>query len=142
MARSSIENIDINLFEDDFKKIGQEFLQSVVSIFSFFTFKSPFKKQFLLMTENATYAYGQIKNKHQCQLVRESLDDCQQYNISSSSSSSIGVDIKRVFVFGRNSDCVIFITNNDHVYSYGRNNCGCLENKFDEFFVVVQQSNR
>ncbi|KAH7638226.1 hypothetical protein HUG17_9332 [Dermatophagoides farinae] len=58
MARSSIENIDINLFEDDFKKIGQEFLQSIVSIFSFFTFKSPFKKQFLLMTENATYAYG------------------------------------------------------------------------------------
>nr|XP_027202319.1 RCC1 and BTB domain-containing protein 2-like [Dermatophagoides pteronyssinus] len=35
-------------------------------------------------------------------------------------------DIRRVFVFGRNNDSVIFITRNDHVYSYGRNNCGYL----------------
>nr|XP_046916401.1 uncharacterized protein LOC124496882 [Dermatophagoides farinae] len=58
MARSQTDIIDIELFQDDFKNIDQKFLQSVVSIFSFFTFKWSFKKQFLLMTENATYAYG------------------------------------------------------------------------------------
>ncbi|KAH7638224.1 rcc1 domain containing protein [Dermatophagoides farinae] len=49
-------------------------------------------------------------------------------------------DIKRVFVFGRNSDCVIFITNNDHVYSYGRNNCGCLGigNDYDNQDLIVE----
>ncbi|KAH7638227.1 hypothetical protein HUG17_9333 [Dermatophagoides farinae] len=57
MARSSTENINIDLFQDDFKKIGQEFLQSVVSIFSF-TFDE--QKQFLLMTKDATYAYGKL----------------------------------------------------------------------------------
>ncbi|XP_046915945.2 RCC1 and BTB domain-containing protein 2 [Dermatophagoides farinae] len=58
MARSLIESIDFKLFQDDFKNIDQKFLQSVVSIFSFFTFKWYFEKQFLLITENATYAYG------------------------------------------------------------------------------------
>ncbi|XP_075588697.1 uncharacterized protein LOC142597648 [Dermatophagoides farinae] len=57
MARSSIENIDIDLFQDDFKKIGQEFLQSVVSIFSFVPYIG--LKQFLLMTKEATYGYGE-----------------------------------------------------------------------------------
>ena len=58
MTRTPTDNIDIYLFQDDFKNIDQKFLQSVVSIFSFFTFKWSFKKQFLLITENATYAYG------------------------------------------------------------------------------------
>ncbi|KAH7638250.1 hypothetical protein HUG17_9356 [Dermatophagoides farinae] len=59
MVRSSTENIDIELFKDDFEKIDQEFLQSFISIFSFFTFKEKnLKKQFLLMTKEATYAYG------------------------------------------------------------------------------------
>ncbi|KAH7637980.1 hypothetical protein HUG17_9084 [Dermatophagoides farinae] len=59
MKRSPNENIDIEFFKNDFKNINQEFLQSVVSIFSFFTFKNnKAKKQFLLMTKEATYAYG------------------------------------------------------------------------------------
>ena len=59
IARSQTENINIELFENDLQLIYQEFLQSVVSIFSFFTFKdNEFKKQFLLMTKEATYAYG------------------------------------------------------------------------------------
>ena len=57
MARSAIDNIDIYLFQDDFKNIDQKFLQSVVSIFGFFTFKK--YKQFLLMTKKATFAYGE-----------------------------------------------------------------------------------
>ncbi|KAH9501483.1 hypothetical protein DERF_012328 [Dermatophagoides farinae] len=57
MARSATETIDINLFQDDFKNIDQKFLPSVVSIFSF-TFDD--KKQFLLMTKEATYAYGKV----------------------------------------------------------------------------------
>ncbi|XP_075588699.1 uncharacterized protein LOC142597649 isoform X2 [Dermatophagoides farinae] len=56
MARSPTENIDIGLFQDDFKKIGQEFLQSIVSIFSF-TLED--KNEFLLMTEEYTFAYGE-----------------------------------------------------------------------------------
>ncbi|KAH9501480.1 hypothetical protein DERF_012325 [Dermatophagoides farinae] len=59
MAKSQIDNIDIYLFQDDFKNIDQQFLQSVVSIFSFFNFKKSFRKQFLLMTKDATYAYGE-----------------------------------------------------------------------------------
>ncbi|KAH9500992.1 RCC1 and BTB domain-containing protein 1, variant 3 [Dermatophagoides farinae] len=57
MARSPTESIDIELFQDDFKNIDQEFLQSVISIFSFFPLIF-YKIQFLLMTKEATYAYG------------------------------------------------------------------------------------
>ncbi|OTF82930.1 RCC1 domain containing protein [Euroglyphus maynei] len=52
-------------------------------------------------------------------------------------------DIKRVFVFGRDSDCVIFITRNDNVYSYGRNNCGCLGiGEGDELIVEPRKIQR
>ncbi|XP_075588817.1 RCC1 and BTB domain-containing protein 2-like [Dermatophagoides farinae] len=57
MARSQTENIDIELFQNDFQYIDQEFLQSVVSIFSFYFGEL---KQFLLMTKDATYAYGVV----------------------------------------------------------------------------------
>ncbi|KAH7638222.1 hypothetical protein HUG17_9328 [Dermatophagoides farinae] len=56
MARSATETIDINLFQDDFKNIDQKFLQSVVSICGLYTYED--KKQFLLMTDEATYGYG------------------------------------------------------------------------------------
>ncbi|KAH7637978.1 hypothetical protein HUG17_9082 [Dermatophagoides farinae] len=60
MARSPIESIDFKLFQDDFKNIDQKFLQSVVSIFIIFNYeKSKLKKEFLMMTEKATYAYGE-----------------------------------------------------------------------------------
>ncbi|KAH9500993.1 RCC1 and BTB domain-containing protein 1, variant 4 [Dermatophagoides farinae] len=58
MARLPNENIDIELFQDAFKYIDQEFLISVVSIFSF-TFNVD--KQFLLMTKGATYTYVEEK---------------------------------------------------------------------------------
>ncbi|KAH9501633.1 hypothetical protein DERF_012468, partial [Dermatophagoides farinae] len=59
-ARSPIESIDFELFQDDLENIDQELLQSVVSIFSFFTFEEIyFEKQFLLMTKEATYAYSE-----------------------------------------------------------------------------------
>ena len=65
MARSPTEYIDIKLFQDDFKNIDQEFLQSVVSICSFFISKENFhKKQFLLMTKEATYVYMVKKYAH------------------------------------------------------------------------------
>lgn len=35
-------------------------------------------------------------------------------------------DIKRIFVFGREGDAGFFITKNDYVYAYGKNNCGML----------------
>ena len=60
MARSPIESIDFKLFQDDFKNIDQKFLQSVVSIFNIFNYEEIyFEKQFLLMTKEATYAYGE-----------------------------------------------------------------------------------
>ncbi|KAH9501476.1 RCC1 and BTB domain-containing protein 2 [Dermatophagoides farinae] len=60
MARSATEIIDINLFQDDFKNMDQKFLPSVVSIISIFIYENykP-KKQFLLMTTEATFAYGE-----------------------------------------------------------------------------------
>ncbi|XP_075589213.1 RCC1 and BTB domain-containing protein 2-like [Dermatophagoides farinae] len=60
MARSATEIIDINLFQDDFKNMDQKFLPSVVSIISIFIYENykP-KKQFLLMTKEATFAYGE-----------------------------------------------------------------------------------
>ncbi|KAF7488801.1 RCC1 and BTB domain-containing protein 1 [Sarcoptes scabiei] len=47
--------------------------------------------------------------------------------------SYLYADIKRVFVFGRESDCVFFITKNDHVFAYGKNNSGCLGVGCDEY---------
>ena len=60
MARSPIDNIDIELFQDDLENIDQEFLQSVISIFSFTTTPLSSKKEFFLMTKEATYAYGKV----------------------------------------------------------------------------------
>ncbi|KAH9501477.1 RCC1 and BTB domain-containing protein 2 [Dermatophagoides farinae] len=61
MARSATEITDINLFQDDFKKIDQKFLTSVVSIIRIFIYENyNLKKQFLLMTKDATYAYGEL----------------------------------------------------------------------------------
>ena len=57
MARLPNENIDLELFKDEFKNIDQEFLPSVVSIFSF-TFDE--QKQFLLMTKQAIYACNKL----------------------------------------------------------------------------------
>ncbi|XP_075588815.1 RCC1 and BTB domain-containing protein 1-like [Dermatophagoides farinae] len=57
MANSHTENIDIELFKDDLEYIDQDFLQSIIQIFSF-TYED--EKQFLLMTEKATYAYGEV----------------------------------------------------------------------------------
>nr|XP_046916318.1 LOW QUALITY PROTEIN: RCC1 and BTB domain-containing protein 2-like [Dermatophagoides farinae] len=60
MARSPNESIDIELFQDDFKNIDQEFLQSVVSIFKFgISTENSFMEEFLLMTKEATFAYGE-----------------------------------------------------------------------------------
>ncbi|XP_046915942.2 RCC1 and BTB domain-containing protein 2 [Dermatophagoides farinae] len=56
MARLPNENIDIELFQDDFKYIDQEFFPSVVSIFSFIFICY---KEYLLITEEATFAYGE-----------------------------------------------------------------------------------
>ena len=58
MARSLIESIDFKLFQDDFKNIDQKFLKSVVSIIIIFISKK--EKEFLLMTEEVTYAYGEV----------------------------------------------------------------------------------
>ncbi|KAH9530328.1 RCC1 and BTB domain-containing protein 2 [Dermatophagoides farinae] len=55
MERSPTENIDIDLFKDDLENIDQGFLQSIISIFSFILNG---KNEFLLMTKEATYAYG------------------------------------------------------------------------------------
>ena len=58
MARSPIDNIDIELFQDDLENIDQEFLPSVVSIIRLFPFID-IEKEFLLMTKEATYAYSE-----------------------------------------------------------------------------------
>lgn len=36
------------------------------------------------------------------------------------------LDVKRVFVFGREADAAFLITKSDHVYAYGKNCHGCL----------------
>ncbi|KAH9530354.1 RCC1 and BTB domain-containing protein 1 [Dermatophagoides farinae] len=54
MANSHTDNIDIELFKDDLEYIDQDFLQSIIQIFCF---NYEDEKQFLLMTEEATYAY-------------------------------------------------------------------------------------
>ena len=59
MARLPNENIDLELFKDEFKNIDQEFLPSVVSIFRLFPFID-IEKEFLLMTKEATFAYGEV----------------------------------------------------------------------------------
>ena len=61
MAKLSSENIDNVLFQDYFKSIDQEFLQSVVSVFTITTTDDTNHKiEFLLMTKNDTYAYGKV----------------------------------------------------------------------------------
>ncbi|XP_075679400.1 RCC1 and BTB domain-containing protein 2-like [Dermatophagoides pteronyssinus] len=51
-------DVDIELFQDDFKDIDQEFIISIVSIFKIA--KESKEIGFLFMTDDATYAYGDV----------------------------------------------------------------------------------
>ena len=56
MTRSPDSNVDIRLFKNIFDSIEPEFLHSIVSLVSVL-YKN---ENFLMMTENATYAYGHL----------------------------------------------------------------------------------
>ncbi|XP_075588705.1 RCC1 and BTB domain-containing protein 2-like [Dermatophagoides farinae] len=77
MARSPTEYIDIiDLFQDDFKYIDQEYLPSIVSICSLYICDD--KKEFILMTIDATWAYG----KQICSLLSLEHDMSKPQRIS------------------------------------------------------------
>ncbi|KAH7638251.1 hypothetical protein HUG17_9357 [Dermatophagoides farinae] len=152
MARSPTEKIDIDLFKDDFKNIDQKFLQSVVSICNLFTFKGKdVKKNFLLMTEKATYAYGE----EICSWLSLKHDKSKPQQISRLNNMKIvqvdyGHDFFAILTdegqvlacnlkseWGMNEtlrlinricgfDHTLSITYKGEIYSWGDNNCGQL----------------
>ena len=91
MAKLPSENIDNVLFQDYFESIDQEFLHSVVSVFTILHYDDTNPKiEFLLMTKNATYAYGEkicswLSLKHDPKLAQQIsfLNDMQIVQVDS-----------------------------------------------------------
>ncbi|XP_046916640.2 RCC1 and BTB domain-containing protein 2 [Dermatophagoides farinae] len=91
MAKLPSENVDNVLFRNYFKFIEQEFLHSVVSVFTILHYDDTNPKiEFLLMTKNATYAYGEkicswLSLKHDPKLAQQIsfLNDMQIVQVDS-----------------------------------------------------------
>ncbi|XP_075589043.1 RCC1 and BTB domain-containing protein 1 [Dermatophagoides farinae] len=130
MARLPNENIDIELFQDDFKYIDQEFLPSVVSICSLFTYVD--QKEFLLMTEESTYAYGEII----CSWLSLKHDRTKPQQISCLDDMKIvRVDSSHCFVAILTDDGRVYLASNDS--SWKTNNTFRLINTGNDCFKMI-----
>ena len=106
MAKSSNDVIDIDLFQDNLKFIDREFLQTIRSIFSHIVYKPTGNKiEFILMTNDATYAYG----KHICSWLS------LKHDLTRPQKISILNDMKIIQVIS-GLDFVTILTDDGHVY--------------------------
>ena len=130
MAKSQIDNIDIYLFQDDFKNIDQKFLKSVVSIIIIFISKK--EKEFLLMTKEATFAYGEVI----CSWLSLEHDMSKPQRISCLDDMKIvQVDYGRNFVAILTDDGRVYLASNDS--SWKTNNTFRLINTGNDCFKMI-----
>ncbi|XP_046916609.2 RCC1 and BTB domain-containing protein 2 [Dermatophagoides farinae] len=136
MAKLSSENIDNVLFQDYFKSIDQEFLQSVVSVFTIITTDdyddtNP-KIEFLLMTKNDTYAYGKeicswlsLKHDPKCAQQISFLNDMQ----------IVQVDSGQKFIAVLTQDGRVYLASNSSIWNKNKT-LRLISTRNDEFKMI------